>query len=38
LGTWLLQKVLLVLDNCEQVAERCAELAEQLLRAAALRE
>jgi predicted ATPase/DNA-binding CsgD family transcriptional regulator len=26
------QKVLLVLDNCEQVAERCAELAEQLLR------
>jgi predicted ATPase/DNA-binding CsgD family transcriptional regulator len=26
------QKVLLVLDNCEHVVERCAELAEQLLR------
>jgi predicted ATPase/DNA-binding CsgD family transcriptional regulator len=26
------QEVLLVLDNCEHVVERCAELAEQLLR------
>jgi len=26
------QKVLLVLDNCEHVVQRCAELAEQLLR------
>ena len=26
------QKVLLILDNCEHVVERCAELAEQLLR------
>jgi predicted ATPase/DNA-binding NarL/FixJ family response regulator len=26
------QKVLLVMDNCEHVVERCAELAEQLLR------